>query len=295
MKRSRGHGYSSYIPRSLIVDWFKKKRSIISLRNKSLAKQRNGFSLMIVNKKRQSLCTLVEREGKNALFRLFIFFRCINNISKSAKKLYILTAGSLLLVGSENKGRLICIYYKQHLQRRGHSGSWRGVRSTSVPGWRGVKADIHPRENRPPPGDMVRFEAWALVPGCSPSGPTRHLHHSTASSRKSQLMSVAVCENHLVSYSKVHSGAAKMAEREQYTPPVHALSLLVSYAYVNISHCIFTHMYHHVLYASTKLNIFFLWQCLDNIVSSPRWQCHRDNQPSSRGPSVAQIPRLEQR
>lgn len=45
-------------------------------------------------------------------------------------------------------------------------------------------------------------------------------------------------------------------------------------------------------YASTKLNIFFLWQCLHNFVSFPPGQYCHDNHLSSRIRSVAQIPRL---
>lgn len=79
---------------SLLSD---KKAQSNSLRNMSLSKQLNGFRLMIVNKKDKSSVFWLE-ERKNALFQLFIFFRRINNILKSAKKHYILTIGSLFLV-----------------------------------------------------------------------------------------------------------------------------------------------------------------------------------------------------
>lgn len=76
----------------------------------SLAKQRNCFRLMIVNKKDKASVFLVGREKR--------ILQTIHNTFKSAKKQYKSTTGSLSS-RFRKKGRLICIYYKQHLQRRG--------------------------------------------------------------------------------------------------------------------------------------------------------------------------------
>lgn len=53
--------------------------------------------------------------------------------------------------------------------------------------------------------------------------------------------------DHLVSYSIVHSLAAKMAEWKQHPSSIQAVSSGHTYTYINILHSIFIYMYDHML------------------------------------------------
>lgn len=70
---------------------------------------------MIVNKKTKP--PYMGRAKRSVALMLVFFPKCSNNILKSAKKHFQLEEISFYSV--LKKERLICIYRKQHLQRRG--------------------------------------------------------------------------------------------------------------------------------------------------------------------------------
>lgn len=116
----------------------------------------------------------------------------------------------------------------------------------------GAKADIHPGETGLILGTQLGYRLlrvwcvetwfWSAV----------HLDQSDIcinpllSNENHNSRQQPFCENHLVSYIIVHSGAPKWLTESSVLLPSR-LSLLVTYTYVNIFLCIFIYMYDRTL------------------------------------------------
>lgn len=125
-----------------------KKHNQTVLKTWALAEQLNGGRLSI--KKTKPLSFGGKREKKLRCFNSY-FSSDVSITLKSAKKHYILTTGSLFLVGSENKGGLFAYIVSSTWSGEGHSGCW-GVwglclytRFSVETQGTGVKTDIHLR------------------------------------------------------------------------------------------------------------------------------------------------------
>lgn len=193
----------------------------------------------------------MRREGNTGLIKIF---RHINNIKKCKETLNINNRSSLSS-WFRKYGRLICIYIKQHLQRRGAFWVLTGMRTMSVPERRSYTRFLVKTQDTQVrlisiPGKQAsswgqfRLGYRLLLIWCAEAWLWStvyldQLHSITLTCHLWELMSV-------IQYSSFYG--CRMAEWEQH-PSSSWLSLLGIYIYINTLLCMFfIYVWPHVMF-----------------------------------------------